>query len=199
MVLDENTMLLYIFGGLTNDNHTLNDMWLYDLTEKKWTKVDQRGTIPKPRAGHSMNLYEGKIFMFGGLIEVTQESSELFLFDIESYTWTLLKSEEIEDQQAKILEKLNAPVSDSFNDNRSSEKDKKSSYSNREEQIANKIRRRNIRSAMPGSNPISSMNVGAINSDVQSFNETVTSFGTRQRVNSLNKGYTTSCRAIVMN
>ena len=166
MVLDENTKLLYMFGGLTNDNHTLNDMWLFDLTEKTWTKVDQRGTIPKPRAGHSMNLYEGRIFMFGGLIEVTQESSELFLFDIESHTWTLLKSEEIEDQQAKILERLNAPVSDSFNDNRSSEKDKKSSYSNREEQIANKIRRRNIRSAVPGSKPISSINVGAINADV---------------------------------
>ena len=92
MVCDENTMLLYIFGGLANDNHTLNDMWIFDIEKKEWLKIDQRGQVPKPRAGHSMNLYKGKIFMFGGLIEVTQESSELFVFDIETHTWTLLKS-----------------------------------------------------------------------------------------------------------
>ena len=32
--------------------------------------------------------------MFGGLIEVTKESSELFAFEIETNTWTLLKSQE---------------------------------------------------------------------------------------------------------
>ena len=39
--------------------------------------------------------------MFGGLLEVTKESSELFLFDLESNHWTLLKSQEIEEQKAK--------------------------------------------------------------------------------------------------
>lgn len=35
--------------------------------------------------------------MFGGLIEVTKESSELFVFDIETLTWTFLKSREQHD------------------------------------------------------------------------------------------------------
>ena len=34
-------------------------------------------------------------------MEVTKESSELFLFDLESNHWTLLKSQEIEELKAK--------------------------------------------------------------------------------------------------
>ena len=61
------------------------------------------------------------------------------------------------------------------------------------------MKRRNIRSAVPGNKP-NSTNVGSLNSDRFSQNETVTSLGRfRNRVNSLNQGYMTSCRAIVMN
>ena len=97
MVFNEETKQLYIFGGLKNDSLTLNDLWIFDITKKTWNKVNQCGQIPKPRAGHSMNIYQGRIFMFGGLLEVTKESSELFLFDLESNHWTLLKSQEIEE------------------------------------------------------------------------------------------------------
>ena len=114
-----------------------------------------------------MNLYEGHIFMFGGLIEVTQESSELFLFDLEANYWTLLKSKEIEEQKAKNEETklLHVPLTESFNDNQSSEKDKRSSnFSRQEEQAANMVKRRNIKSAVPGNKP-SSLNVGTLSSD----------------------------------
>ena len=82
MVADEQTKQLYLFGGSDCENVTLNDLWVYSIKEKKWTKIEQSGQIPKGRAGHSMNLYQGKIFIFGGLLEVTKESSELFVFDI---------------------------------------------------------------------------------------------------------------------
>ena len=67
-------------------------MWMYDLTDNTWALIEQKGQVPRPRSGHSFNFYDGKIFMFGGLIEVTKESSELFAFEIETETWTLLKS-----------------------------------------------------------------------------------------------------------
>ena len=89
---------------------------------------------------------------------------------------------------------------DSFNETKSTEREHKSSFSNQEDHNSSfRIRRRNIRSAVPGKKKVSSINVGAINADVQSFNETMTTTGPRMQINSINSGYTTSCRAIVMN
>ena len=98
MVVTEDNTKIYVFGGLNSDNTTMNDMWMYDLNQNTWTEIEQKGQVPKPRSGHSFNLYDGKIFMFGGLIEVTKESSELFSFDIETETWVLLKSKELDQQ-----------------------------------------------------------------------------------------------------
>ena len=96
MVVQELQNMIYIFGGLDNDNATLNDMWSFDLTANVWTRIEQQGNIPRPRCGHSFNEYDNKIFLFGGSLEVTQESSELFQFDIATQTWSLLKSKELE-------------------------------------------------------------------------------------------------------
>ena len=77
----------YLFGGLTVTNETLNDMWRYSITENSWEKVQQYGEIPMPRCGHSFSQHNGKAFLFGGLIEVTQESNETLKFDLETHTW----------------------------------------------------------------------------------------------------------------
>ena len=76
-----------MFGGLTETNDTLNDMWRYEVESGNWSLVEQKGQIPEPRCGHSLNLHGDKIFLFGGLKEVTQESNETFKFDLNSYTW----------------------------------------------------------------------------------------------------------------
>lgn len=46
---------LLIFGG-TNGVKTLNDMWNFNLTSKKWEKLECLDT-PQPRRGHSMINY----------------------------------------------------------------------------------------------------------------------------------------------
>ena len=65
---------IYLFGGLSTLT-TLNDMWKYDMMTNEWEKVRQLGRIPEPRCGHSLSILAQKIFLFGGLIEVTQESN----------------------------------------------------------------------------------------------------------------------------
>ena len=62
---------LYMFGGLTNNNVTVNDMWRYDITTNRWYKIKQRGKVPSPRCGHSLSAFNDKLFLFGGLKEVT--------------------------------------------------------------------------------------------------------------------------------
>ena len=62
---------IYMFGGLTATNQTLNDMWCFPTAGNKWHLVDQRGDVPDPRCGHSLNCHHDKLFLFGGLKEVT--------------------------------------------------------------------------------------------------------------------------------
>lgn len=86
---------LYFFGGLNITNDTLNDMWYYDIDANLWFPVDQWGSVPRPRCGHAFNLHNNTIFLFGGLIEVTHESNEVFKFDIATHTWDEIGSREV--------------------------------------------------------------------------------------------------------
>ena len=78
---------IFLFGGLTTINETLNDLWRYDLIANRWELIEQLGKVPGPRCGHSFNLHSDKIFLFGGLREVTQETNETMRFDIATNTW----------------------------------------------------------------------------------------------------------------
>ena len=77
----------YLFGGLTITNETMNDMWKIKIGEFEWQNVEQKGRIPSARCGHSLNVHTDKIFLFGGLKEVTKESNECFKFDTITETW----------------------------------------------------------------------------------------------------------------
>lgn len=87
MVYSPTKNALYLYGGLNIQNDTLNDMWRFDLETNQWDVIEQNGKVPGPRCGHSFNIHCDKIFMFGGLREVTQESNETFRFDIATGTW----------------------------------------------------------------------------------------------------------------
>ena len=62
-------------------------MWRFDLEGMRWERIEQLGKVPGPRCGHSFNLHNDKIFLFGGLREVTQETNETLRFDIQTSTW----------------------------------------------------------------------------------------------------------------
>ena len=73
---------MYIFGGKDDDNMKLNDFWKLDLVQRKWTCIETAGNTPQARSGHSAIVYEGKIFLFGGIFEVTKELNDCHLYDI---------------------------------------------------------------------------------------------------------------------
>ena len=52
-----------------------------------WNRIEQKGRVPGPRCGHSFNIHGDKIFLFGGLQEVTKESNETMKFNIATETW----------------------------------------------------------------------------------------------------------------
>ena len=72
---------LYLFGGHDASNEKLDDFWKYDLKENKWTLLTTTGTKPIGRNGHTTVIINNKLVLFGGIIEVTKESDEIFVYD----------------------------------------------------------------------------------------------------------------------
>ena len=73
---DENTEenKIILFGGVNIRN--LNDIWECTIKgtnkhEKKyvWKKINITENIPSPRNGHTMSVFQGNIFIYGGIVD----------------------------------------------------------------------------------------------------------------------------------
>lgn len=74
---------LYVFGGQDDDNNKLGDLWEFDINAAKWTQlVPQEGEYtPIPRSGHTAVVNGDKMFIFGGIYELTKELNDMVVFD----------------------------------------------------------------------------------------------------------------------
>lgn len=68
MTSDDNN--IYIFGG-KNDATRYNDLWSFSLTDYKFKRLSDEGELPAVRNGHSMNYFDGKLYVFGGIHDIT--------------------------------------------------------------------------------------------------------------------------------
>lgn len=59
-----------MFGGKNYDTR-MNDLWLYDLNTQKFTKMPAEGYPPVLRNGHTINYHENKLYVFGGIHDIT--------------------------------------------------------------------------------------------------------------------------------
>jgi hypothetical protein len=78
---------IYLFGGHDEDNEKLDDFWKYDLATNKWSEINPEGLKPTGRNGHTMVIINNKIVLFGGILEITKESDEVFIYDLSTNTW----------------------------------------------------------------------------------------------------------------
>ena len=81
---------MYVFGGQDDDNNKLNDLWELDIASERWTQIKTSGYEPHPRSGHSANVHNGKMYVFGGILELTKELDDLFSFDFTSRKFTAI-------------------------------------------------------------------------------------------------------------
>ena len=77
---------MYIFGGQDDDNNKLNDLWEFDLESGLYKEIvlPADSTIPVARSGHSANIYNGQMYVFGGILELTKELNEMLIFDFKT-------------------------------------------------------------------------------------------------------------------
>jgi len=73
----------YIFGGQDDDNNKLNDLWELDLQTEEFKQIELASLshVPQPRSGHTASVYNGKMYIFGGIFELTKELNEMLVFD----------------------------------------------------------------------------------------------------------------------
>lgn len=88
----QNTVL-FTHGGQDADGRALDSFYAYHLETNAWEKMDIDSEEPLPELyGHSMSLYDNKLFVFGGLsgglsIEEAHSSNKLFCLDLEANEW----------------------------------------------------------------------------------------------------------------
>jgi len=83
---------MYIFGGQDDENNKLCDLWEFDINQRTWRQITDfpaDSYQPGPRSGHSASIYNGKMYIFGGILELTKELNELLAFDFAKGSWEL--------------------------------------------------------------------------------------------------------------
>lgn len=73
---------LYIFGG-KDEGRRLNDLWSFSLTDFRFARMKDNGELPAVRNGHSMNYHEGKLYVFGGIHDITWELDDLHIYSLK--------------------------------------------------------------------------------------------------------------------
>lgn len=83
---------LYVFGG-QYQNHYYNDMYIYHLENREWTKVPSPSTIgdsaavcPTPRCEHSAVAVNSRIVYFGGF-DGQKRLKDIYVFDTTTLKW----------------------------------------------------------------------------------------------------------------
>lgn len=87
---------LYLFGGCTATNTTLNDLWRFDLATREWIRPLAMGTYPYPKACASLVVYKDNLVLFGGwshptpfpLHQAARFFSELHIYKPSTNRWS---------------------------------------------------------------------------------------------------------------
>lgn len=79
---------LLVQNGHDNENEKIGDLWKFDLNARTWTAIEQKGDVPAGRTGHTLINYRGYLIMYGGILEVTKETEDIYALHLESMTWT---------------------------------------------------------------------------------------------------------------
>ena len=73
---------LYVFGGQDDDNNKLEDLWEFDANSGwRQIQIEEGAFVPTPRSGHSAVTYGNKMYIFGGIFELTKELNDMLVFD----------------------------------------------------------------------------------------------------------------------
>ena len=77
-----------VFGGLGEDGHLLNDMWIYDPQTNKWSQVACANDPPAPRYDHVAWTDGTKDYIYGGVGTDGSPRSDIWVYDPQTNEWS---------------------------------------------------------------------------------------------------------------
>lgn len=81
---------LICFGG-SGSGKKLNDLWSFNLENKKWSKINSSGTIPSAREGQNSAIIKNNYLMiYGGLDQDDNNLFDIFLLDLRCFIWYII-------------------------------------------------------------------------------------------------------------
>ena len=99
---------MYVFGGKNEDAEKLNDLWVYNIADKRWAEIEAEGEIPFERSGHSADIYDDYMVVFGGIWDVTKELNDLHLYSFSRNEWITIQASANSPQIGRSPVKLGA-------------------------------------------------------------------------------------------
>jgi hypothetical protein len=83
---------IFMFGGHDLHNEKLGDFWKFDITQSKWELIESLGTAPSARSGHTIEVVKESLILFGGILEITKETDETYIYDVPTNTWSMIEA-----------------------------------------------------------------------------------------------------------
>jgi hypothetical protein len=65
-IVSLNNNSLILFGGINENNEKFNELYFFEIKEKKWSILFPSGEYPSARTYHNMNLLNENLIIFGG-------------------------------------------------------------------------------------------------------------------------------------
>jgi len=98
VALDDGSMLTWGGGRIVGFSFVPSDtnIWIYSTSTQSWSSIEPSGTVfPSGRLAHAMARHGNTVFMFGGVVPLTNGQCCNFLNDMYSYSisgnqWTQL-------------------------------------------------------------------------------------------------------------
>lgn len=67
--------------------HRARMIYVYDYNGNVWETPHVEGKLPAPRYAHSCVLFGDKIFMYGGVVQNSTVTNEIWAFDVSAKVW----------------------------------------------------------------------------------------------------------------
>ncbi|CAD8212285.1 unnamed protein product [Paramecium octaurelia] len=83
---------LYLFGGQIADSISTNEIFVHDVNQRFWKKLEINDSYPQPLDSYSSAVYSDKLFIFGGFYtsDICKHSNELYSFNFNLNNWIKL-------------------------------------------------------------------------------------------------------------
>lgn len=93
-------LVIFLFGGFSEDITDLADTWYYFIPKAQWYIVNNLSSIPTPRGNAATWCLHDRLILFGGVDHEGKTFNDLWIFSIENITWVDMNGPNYGDEHA---------------------------------------------------------------------------------------------------